>query len=157
MQNSMTEWERRLFRALILLAWAVLSTSSQNKIAATGADWPTYNHDLASSRYSSLTQISPANAGKLIQAWSYRLRPGPNSPAAGTMNEVTPIVAGGVMYLPAGNRVVALEPESGKEITAVPITYQGRDGKQYVAVVAAGGGRGNSQALVAFALPKKTG
>jgi glucose dehydrogenase len=61
------------------------------------------------------------------------------------------------MYLPAGNRVVALEPESGKEITAVPITYQGRDGKQYVAVVAAGGGRGNSQALVAFALPKKTG
>ena len=32
------------------------------------------------------------------------------------MNEVTPIVVNGVMYLPAGNRVVALDPETGKEI-----------------------------------------
>jgi len=30
--------------------------------------------------------------------------------------EVTPIVVNGVMYLPSGNRVVALEPETGKEI-----------------------------------------
>jgi quinoprotein glucose dehydrogenase len=29
---------------------------------------------------------------------------------------VTPIVVNGVMYLPSGNRVVALEPETGKEI-----------------------------------------
>ena len=30
--------------------------------------------------------------------------------------EVTPIVVNGVMYLPSGHRVVALEPETGKEI-----------------------------------------
>ena len=30
--------------------------------------------------------------------------------------EVTPIVVNGVMYLPSGNRVVALAPETGKEI-----------------------------------------
>ena len=30
--------------------------------------------------------------------------------------QVTPIVVNGVMYLPSGNRVVALEPETGKEI-----------------------------------------
>jgi len=44
----------------------------------------------------------------------------------------------------------------------VPITYRGKDGRQYVAVVSAGGpgDKGpdgkpdNNQALIAFALPK---
>ncbi len=44
------------------------------------------------------------------------MRPDADSPASGTMNEVTPIVVNGVMYLPVGNHVVALDPESGKEI-----------------------------------------
>jgi glucose dehydrogenase len=35
----------------------------------------------------------------------------------------------------------------------VPMTYQGKNGKQYVAVVAAGAGRGNNQSLVVFAVP----
>jgi glucose dehydrogenase len=35
----------------------------------------------------------------------------------------------------------------------VPLTYQGKSGKQYVAIVSAGGGKGNNQALVTFALP----
>ena len=30
------------------------------------------------------------------------------------MNQVTPIVVNGVMYLPAGNRVVALDPDPAK-------------------------------------------
>jgi outer membrane protein assembly factor BamB len=30
--------------------------------------------------------------------------------------EITPIVVNGIMYMPSGNRVVALEPETGKEI-----------------------------------------
>jgi quinoprotein glucose dehydrogenase len=52
----------------------------------------------------------------LTEAWSYKLRPDANSPASGTLNEVTPIVIDGIMYLPAGNRVVALDPETGKEV-----------------------------------------
>jgi quinoprotein glucose dehydrogenase len=60
------------------------------------------------------------------------------------------------------NRFRAFDSRTGKELwtvkldynaTAIPIAYQGKDGKQYVAIVAAGGGRGNGQALVAFALP----
>ena len=60
-----------------------------------------------------------------MQAWSYRLRPEPgrsvpaiDKPASSfeIFQEVTPIVVNGVMYLPSGNRVVALEPETGKEI-----------------------------------------
>lgn len=84
--------------------------------AQTAADWPSYNRDLASTRYSPLKQINTTNVSKLAPAWSYRLRPDSNSPAAGTMNEVTPIVIDGVMYLPAGNRVVALDIDTGAEI-----------------------------------------
>ena len=44
----------------------------------------------------------------------------------------------------------------------MPITYRGKDGRQYVAVVAAGAGApratgeapANDEALIAFALPK---
>jgi quinoprotein glucose dehydrogenase len=88
-------------------------------------DWPTYNRDLAGTRYSRLTQINTTNVSKLTQAWSYRLRPKPgvvvpaiDKPASAfeMFQQVTPIVVNGVMYLPSGNRVVALEPETGKEI-----------------------------------------
>src|SRR6202035_4534334 len=85
-------------------------------VAQTTADWPSYNRDLAATRYSALKQINAGNVSKLAQAWTYRLRPDANSPAAGTMNEVTPIVVNGMMYLPAGNRVVALDPETGAQI-----------------------------------------
>ncbi|HEX4133510.1 MAG TPA: pyrroloquinoline quinone-dependent dehydrogenase [Bryobacteraceae bacterium] len=96
---------------LTIFLIAALPLAAQNP-----ADWPTYNRDLASSRFSPLTQITPANVSKLAQAWSYKMRPDADSPNSGTMNEVTPIVVNGVMYLPAGNRVIALDPETGKEV-----------------------------------------
>src|SRR5688500_18974878 len=89
------------------------------------ADWPSYNRDLAGTRYSRLTQINTTNVSTLAQAWSYRLRPEPgkfvpaiDKPASSCelFQQVTPIVVNGVMYLPSGHRVVALEPETGKEI-----------------------------------------
>ena len=88
-------------------------------------DWPTYNRDLGGTRYSPLTQINTTNVSTLTQAWSYRLRsergrsvPAIDKPASSfeIFQEVTPIVVNGVMYLPSGHRVVALEPETGKEI-----------------------------------------
>ncbi len=75
-------------------------------------DWPMYNRDLAGTRYSPLTQINTKNVARLKLAWSYKLSPA---------SEATPIVVNGVMYVPAGNRIVALEPESGKEIWSYPI------------------------------------
>jgi glucose dehydrogenase len=61
------------------------------------------------------------------------------------------------------NRFRAFDSKTGKELwstkldytaTAVPISYQGKNGKQYVAIVAAGGAaRGNGQALMVYALP----
>ena len=93
--------------------------------ASEGGDWPTYNRDLAGTRYSPLTQINTKNVSTLTQVWSYRLRPEPgksvpaiDKPASSfeIFQEVTPIVVNGVMYLPSGNRVVALEADTGKEI-----------------------------------------
>jgi quinoprotein glucose dehydrogenase len=79
-----------------------------------------FNRDLAGTRYSPLTQINTNNVGTLAKIWTYQFnREGKtisgDSPIE-LYQEITPIVVNGVMYLPAGDRVVALEPETGKEI-----------------------------------------
>src|SRR5690606_27252418 len=107
---------------LVLLgAFAVHAIRAQPRPAAAreaDADWPTYNRDLAGTRYSRLAQIDTTNVASLTGAWSYRLRPEPgrsvpaiDKPASSfeLLQQVTPIVVDGVMYLPSGHRVVALE------------------------------------------------
>jgi quinoprotein glucose dehydrogenase len=104
----------RSFCFVVLAAASLLQPLySQSGKIKKGEDWPTYNHDLAGTRYSPLTQISKDNVAKLRQAWSYRLRK--EDGAAGAFGGTTPIVANGLMYLPAGGRIVALQPETGKE------------------------------------------
>jgi len=107
-----------------LLGALVHAVSAQAR-RAEGGDWPTYNRDLAGTRYSPLTEINTTNVSTLKEAWTYRLRPEPgksvpavDKPASSfeIFQEVTPIVVNGVMYLPSGNRVVALDAETGKEI-----------------------------------------
>ncbi len=71
-----------------------------------------FNRDLAGTRYSPLAQINTSNVAKLTPAWSYR----PSETGGKAAVESMPLVINRVMYLPAGNRVVALEPETGKEI-----------------------------------------
>lgn len=96
-------------------------------IASAQTDWPTYGHDSASTRFSPLKQIDSANVSKLTRAWTFHMSQGaaPAAPAPGGRaggrgprgSEATPIVAGGVMYMPTPyNRVIALEPETGKLI-----------------------------------------
>ncbi|MGD1094768.1 MAG: PQQ-binding-like beta-propeller repeat protein [Bryobacteraceae bacterium] len=103
--------------------------AKQATISVDG-DWPYYRHDLAGTGYSPLAQITVQNAGGLTQAWNYRFPSDVPAPATkakgkgrGSVNsEATPIVVNDVMYLTAANRVVALQPESGKEIWEYPIT-----------------------------------
>jgi glucose dehydrogenase len=105
------------------------SVATQRQASATvGNDWPMYRHDLAGTGYSPLKQIDTRNVAKLSRVWSYSLQsdtPATASPgrggAGGVNSEATPIVVNGVMYLPAANRVVALEPETGKEIWRYPV------------------------------------
>src|SRR6185503_15318849 len=81
-------------------------------------DWPTYGHDLASTRFSPLTQINATNVAKLVPAWTYQMNATEDGQPTRKMKmEATPLVINGVMYLPTpGGRVVALDPETGKEI-----------------------------------------
>jgi hypothetical protein len=63
----------------------------------TVGEWPTYKHDLASTRYSPLSQINVTNVARLTQAWVYR----PGATGGRPSPEATPIVVNGMMYLTA--------------------------------------------------------
>ena len=96
---------------------------------AIRTDWPMYRGDLAGTGYSPLAEITPANASTLTRHWTYSLQPEPaaaetedGAGARGPNSQVTPIVVNDVMYLPAADRVVALEPESGREVWRYAVT-----------------------------------
>ena len=101
----------------LLLCSCLLGVYGQVRKSAQGAgDWPMYNRDLAGTRFSPLTQINTHNVAKLTRAWSYKLGLDPNTGGITGGSEFTPIVVNDVLYLGASKRVVALEPETGKEI-----------------------------------------
>jgi len=110
---------RRRSRIVFLFA-AMLPALAAQPAKIRDGDWPMYNRDLAGTRYSPLTQINTGNAAKLTKVWSYRLRSDEELKVLrenlGAFSEVTPLVVNGLMYLAAGNRVLALEPETGKEV-----------------------------------------
>ena len=90
------------------LASAMLAQGADAKVAIPAADWPAFNRDPAGTRYSPLTQINSRNVATLTKAWTLPLNV--------SATEVTPVVVNGIMYLPADKRVMAIDPETGKEI-----------------------------------------
>ncbi len=82
--------------------------------------WLTYSRDYLGQRFSPLDQITPANAGRLKVKWAYQFDV-PN-------NEVSPIVADGVMYITGPNRAAALDLKTGRELwrwrRPIPSDYQ---------------------------------
>src|ERR1044071_3358185 len=108
-----------------LLPFILLCTAFAPSGAAQ-TDWPTYGHDPGGLGFSPLKQIDTRTAGKLQMAWPYDARPAAVPASEGVeskpaprnrASQATPLVVGGILYLstPYG-RVVALEPETGKEI-----------------------------------------
>ena len=107
--------------AALLLIGCGAAPSAQTT-APEGADWPMYRRDLAGTGHSPLAQITAANAADLAQAWTYSLHPAePRPDGRGPNSQATPIVVDGVMYLPAADRVVALDPVSGRELWRHPV------------------------------------
>jgi len=119
----------RLHVMSIAAAIALLVAAAAAQQPAS-TDWPMFRHDAAGTGRSPLTQITPANVSALHQVWSYRLQ---GEPAGGRplASEATPIVVNGVMYLPAANRIVALDPDTGKEIWQYAVTGPSRRGVAY--------------------------
>ncbi len=100
---------RTTFLVACALVPAIVAQGADTKAPAIpAADWPAFNRDLAGTRYSPLTQINTRNVGALTRAWTLPLNV--------SATEVTPLVIGGVMYHPADKRVMAVDPETGKEI-----------------------------------------
>ncbi|HYA16387.1 MAG TPA: pyrroloquinoline quinone-dependent dehydrogenase [Bryobacteraceae bacterium] len=99
-------------------ATALLASS----LAAQQADWPGYSYDNAGQRYSPLKQITARNVAKLKLAWQYgtdQAAQNRNMAASGGIaaTEAVPIMVGGVLYTPTmAHTIVALEPETGREI-----------------------------------------
>jgi quinoprotein glucose dehydrogenase len=136
----------------VLVAWGItgFAQSNGNQAGKGSKEWPTYGHDPGGMRFSPLTQITPANVSRLQVAWVYHMRPpGPlppvgrptaapegEAPAAGQggrararfgsgfrPSEVTPLVIDGTMYLSTPySRVVAIAPDTGKELWAFQLT-----------------------------------
>ena len=97
--------------AKCLGAAAILALAAPGSGLAQGGpapgDWRTINGDLAATRFSPLDQINKSNVTQLAVKWSYPMK---------ASNTASPVVVNGVMYFPAGNRIVALDADSGKEV-----------------------------------------
>ncbi|MCW5982195.1 MAG: pyrroloquinoline quinone-dependent dehydrogenase [Bryobacteraceae bacterium] len=98
---------------LRLLGFLVLAA------ACPAQEWPYYGGDAGGMKYSPLKQIDRSNVKRLQVAWTYHtgdLSDGSKWPVRSAF-EATPLVVDGVMYLTtAFNRLVALDPETGKEL-----------------------------------------
>ena len=80
--------------------------------------WPAYGHDAGGMRFSPLTEIDRSNVTKLEVAWT--VHTGDVADGSGGRPrsgfETTPIVVDGTLYFTtAFNRVVALDPETGRQ------------------------------------------
>ena len=93
---------------------------------AGGGDWPMFRRDFAGTGYSPLRQVDTSNVGELSLAWIHSLQAEvPAEPGAAPRapnSQATPIVVDSVMYLPAADRIVALDPTSGREIWRHTVT-----------------------------------
>jgi len=145
----------RTSRALALTACLTLAAPL---LAAAPGDWQDYGRDGGNARFSPLREVTPANVGKLRQAWVYHMRPAgykvetfPGLPetmrkrfATGfSPSEATPLVVKGVMYIPTPyGRVVALDAATGKELWAYVMPPRDQAGTRGVAYWPGGQGAG---------------
>ncbi|PCJ23057.1 MAG: PQQ-dependent dehydrogenase, methanol/ethanol family [SAR86 cluster bacterium] len=77
-----------------------------------GDDWLSYSGGYRSERFSPLAQISPANVADMKVMWAYQMQPTGISGAG--LQESTPLVANGIMYLTESpSSVTALDARTG--------------------------------------------
>ncbi len=110
-------WHIAARAGAVAVVWSLAGCVSPEPGPSAGMDWPMYRGDFAGTGYSALDQINVGNVDGLTPAWEYSLGVEGGGPDARSPNsQATPIVVGGVMYLPAADRVVALDPSTGAEL-----------------------------------------
>ena len=116
----------KLLRAPVISVFTLLAcviappaqAQTAHRANESGADWPYYGHDSGGTRFSPLKQINRENVDTLKVAWTFHV--GDISDGSGDTKrsglETTPILVDGTLYLTtAFNRVIALDPETGKQ------------------------------------------
>ena len=104
---------RAVLHAFLLVTTVGLGASAASAQdtypAQPGKDWPIYGGSYNNQRYSSLKEITPANAGNLQGKWTYHVE--------GLQGlESVPVVVNGVMYVSGYNRIDALDARTGNVI-----------------------------------------
>jgi len=108
--------------AILCVGWLAVASRAQNTVN-TGASipfeeiaqpragtWPTYHGHLSGNRFSPLDQINIRNVNQLAPRWMFTIHGTPRD------LQMTPVVAGGVMYLTSVNEAYALDARSGREL-----------------------------------------
>src|SRR6202162_3985782 len=113
-KNGLKNLSWSILSVIVAVAWIPVGASGQSR--AKDGEWPTYNADLAGTRYRPLDQINASNFNQLEVAWRFKtdnLGPFPEYKLEGT-----PLIINGVIYTTAGTRrsVVALDAKTGELI-----------------------------------------
>jgi quinoprotein glucose dehydrogenase len=105
-----------VFAVICLIA--ATSPLAAGEAPGTVGNWPAYAGDAGGSRYSPLDQINTTNVSELKPAWEIHTGDVSDGTDGRSKSEfeTTPIVIAGTMYLTTPfNRVLALDPETGRE------------------------------------------
>jgi alcohol dehydrogenase (cytochrome c) len=107
---------------ILCVGWLAVASRAQ-KTVDTGASirfeeiaqpkpgtWPTYHGHLSGNRFSPLDQINISNVNQLAPRWMFTIHGTPRD------LQMTPVVAGGVMYVTSVNEAYALDARSGREM-----------------------------------------
>jgi len=107
-----------VFLSIVSLVIGLLCMTARvsGQSLAKDGEWPTYNADLAGTRYRPLDQINATNFSELEVAWRFKtdnLGPFPEYKLEGT-----PLMVNGVIYTTGGTRrsVIALDAKTGELI-----------------------------------------
>jgi quinoprotein glucose dehydrogenase len=111
-----TNGPRSLLRPVVSVLIGILSISvvALGQYRPKDTEWPSYNADLAGSRYRPLDQINASNFNKLEVAWRFKTDSIGNRPEYKL--EGTPLMVNGVVYAAAGSRraAIALDAATGE-------------------------------------------
>src|ERR1700752_4219494 len=108
---------KRIFGILLIVYMAIASPCAHGQVFGN-TEWPNYGNDAGGMRYSPLTQINRENVSKLKIPWTFHtgdISDGSHDRRRSGF-EATPILVDGALYFTTPfNRVIALDPETGKQ------------------------------------------